>query len=301
MAAGGKGSFSKAKRAELAALVPKRKPSWEATGLTRAERVIRFLQSLPVTKGHLRGKNMRLLPDQVRFIQAVYRDDRAISTAVLSTPKGNGKTGLSAGLALCHLLGPEAIERGEVYSAAIDKGQASILFAAMDAIITAVPDFAARTNVVTHFKTIKVLTGDGKGSIYQALSNDVRRGHGLAPSFWIYDELGLCKTRELLSALELGMAKQPGALGIVISVQSADDDHPLSQLIDDGLEGLTEGTYVQLHSAPIDADREVIGFGGTAGYDATLNGKVLNLAITEAVNHLVSDVERGTWSPTGSR
>jgi curli biogenesis system outer membrane secretion channel CsgG len=49
------------------------------------------------------------------------------------------------------------------------------------------------------------------------------------------------------------------------------------------------------------SNREVIGFGGTAGYDATLNGKVLNLAITEAVNHLVSDVERGTWSPTGSR
>ena len=34
------------------------------------------------------------------------------------------------------------------------------------------------------------------------------------------------------------------------------------------------------------SNREVLGFGGTAGYDATLNGKVLNLAITEAVNNL---------------
>ena len=33
--------------------------------------------------------------------------------------------------------------------------------------------------------------------------------------------------------------------------------------------------------------REVMGFGGTASYDATLNGKVLNLAITEAVERLV--------------
>ncbi len=46
------------------------------------------------------------------------------------------------------------------------------------------------------------------------------------------------------------------------------------------------------------SNREVVGFGGTAGYDATLNGKVLNFAITEAVNNLVDALERGEWSPT---
>ncbi len=49
------------------------------------------------------------------------------------------------------------------------------------------------------------------------------------------------------------------------------------------------------------SNREVLGFGGTAGYDATLNGKVLNLAITEAVNNLTSSLERGEWSPSGVR
>ncbi len=44
------------------------------------------------------------------------------------------------------------------------------------------------------------------------------------------------------------------------------------------------------------SNREVVGFGGTAGYDSTLNGKVLNLAITEAVNNLVASLERGEWS-----
>lgn len=43
------------------------------------------------------------------------------------------------------------------------------------------------------------------------------------------------------------------------------------------------------------SNREVVGFGGTAGYDATLNGKVLNFAITEAVNNLVRDLESGMW------
>lgn len=45
-------------------------------------------------------------------------------------------------------------------------------------------------------------------------------------------------------------------------------------------------------------NREIIGFGGTAGYDATLNGKVLNLAITEVVEKLTAGLERGEWSPT---
>jgi len=49
------------------------------------------------------------------------------------------------------------------------------------------------------------------------------------------------------------------------------------------------------------SNREVIGFGGTAGYDATLNGKVLNLAITNAVDNLVTDLERGQWSPSEGR
>jgi hypothetical protein len=45
------------------------------------------------------------------------------------------------------------------------------------------------------------------------------------------------------------------------------------------------------------SEREVIGFGSTAGYDATLNGKVLDLAIRNAVNNLVSGIENGAWRP----
>lgn len=45
------------------------------------------------------------------------------------------------------------------------------------------------------------------------------------------------------------------------------------------------------------SNREFVGFGSTAGYDSTLNGKVLNLAMTDAVNKLVSALESGEWSP----
>lgn len=43
------------------------------------------------------------------------------------------------------------------------------------------------------------------------------------------------------------------------------------------------------------SNREVLGFGGTASYDATLNGKVLDLAMREAVNKLVAGKDAGQW------
>jgi phage terminase large subunit-like protein len=86
------------------------------------------------------------------------------------------------------------------------------------------------------------------------MSGDAKRGHGLAPSFWCYDELGRVRDRELLDALITGAGKQPGSLGIVISTQAPDDAHPLSQLIDDGLTGTDPSVYVQLHTAPVEAD-----------------------------------------------
>jgi curli biogenesis system outer membrane secretion channel CsgG len=41
--------------------------------------------------------------------------------------------------------------------------------------------------------------------------------------------------------------------------------------------------------------REVLGFGGTSSYDSTLNGKVLDLAIRQALDKLVNDLESGKW------
>lgn len=45
------------------------------------------------------------------------------------------------------------------------------------------------------------------------------------------------------------------------------------------------------------SEREVLGFGSTASYDATLNGKVLDLAIREAINSLVTGIDAGAWKP----
>ncbi len=44
------------------------------------------------------------------------------------------------------------------------------------------------------------------------------------------------------------------------------------------------------------SNREVVGFGGTAAYDSTLNGKVLDLAMREAVDRLVEGIEKKQWA-----
>lgn len=250
---------TRAKAAREKVDAKKRRLPWLKKGLSRLDRVIAFIEFLPVTKGKLAGKRYKLIPDQVEFLRNVYgrkaKDGRRLTrTAIKSEPKGNGKTGLLAPLALCHLLGPEAEQRGEIYSAAIDRGQAGIMFNEMEAIIAAVPEFDCRVNVVRFHKKIEVLDGVGKGSIYEALSSDARRSHGLAPSLWVYDELAQAKDRELLDGLLNGMGKRKEPLAIIISTQAPDDLHPLSQLIDLGLSGADPSIYVQLHAAPADAD-----------------------------------------------
>lgn len=48
------------------------------------------------------------------------------------------------------------------------------------------------------------------------------------------------------------------------------------------------------------SNREVLGFGGTASYDSTLNGKVLDLAMREAVDTLAAGMDAGRWGRNGS-
>jgi curli biogenesis system outer membrane secretion channel CsgG len=45
------------------------------------------------------------------------------------------------------------------------------------------------------------------------------------------------------------------------------------------------------------SNEEVLGFGSTAPFDATLTDKVLNLAVIDVVNKLVESTEAGEWTP----
>jgi phage terminase large subunit-like protein len=256
-----RGIGAKPKRASSAAPPASTEPHpWDVPGLSRAGRVIAFVQSLPITSGPLAGTSLKLRPWQRKFINAVYRTDRAgkrpVRTAVLSMGRKGGKTQLAAALALCALSGPEAESRGEVFSAANDRFQAGRIFSEMVAIITRTPWLDARINIIRFRKELEDLEN---GSTYAALSADVATKHGLSPSFVVYDELGQTTSRDLLEALDTAMGGRAEPLMMVISTQAARDEAPLSTLIDYGLrvqsgEVKDPSFHLTFYTAPADAD-----------------------------------------------
>lgn len=237
-----------------------RKQPWERKGLSRAARVIRFIESLPCTKGYGAGEPIRLLPFQRDWIEAVYAegDDglRLVRTALLSAARGNGKTVLIAGLCLAHLVGPEAEARGEVYSAAATRDQAALIFAELEAWIIRTEWLARRLNIRRFGKVIEDLE---TGSLYKALASDAPAAHGLAASFVACDELAQWKRRELYDVLLTSMGKRKEPLMAIISTQSPKPTNVLSELIDYG-ERVRSGEiddpsfHGQLHAVPDEAD-----------------------------------------------
>ena len=228
---------------------------WRNTRLNRAQRVIAFLEFLPITKGILRDKRMVLLPHQRDFVERVYADGDVVRLAISSIARGNGKTGLAAGLVLAHLIGPEAEPRGEIYSAACNTKQAAIVFAEVEAIVAAVPEFEQfRIKATSFWKRMEVRAGTGKGTVYAVLSGEKEAAHGLAPTLWVYDELGLAPNRQLLDALQTASGKRDRSLGIVISTQAASDRDTFSLLIDDAIKSKDPGVVVQVLAAGVDED-----------------------------------------------
>ncbi|GLI95029.1 phage terminase [Methylocystis echinoides] len=211
-------------------------PAWEAPGLSRAGRVIAFVESLQITAGRHAGKPFVLRDWQKEIIGEIYAEDeegaRPVRTAVLSLGRKNGKTAIAAALALCHLAGPEAEQRGEVYSAANDRFQAAKIFNEMVAMIERHPLLVARINVTRFTKQLEDFR---TGSIYAALSADAKTKLGLSPSFVIYDELGQSESRDLYDALDTAMGARESPLLMVISTQAPSDVAPLSGLVDYGL------------------------------------------------------------------
>src|SRR5262245_17022931 len=82
----------------------KRRASWRKPGLTRAERVIRFIESLKITSGVFAGRPFKLRPWQKQIIAAIYATEesrdpgllsrdarRTVRTALLVLPRKNGK------------------------------------------------------------------------------------------------------------------------------------------------------------------------------------------------------------------
>ena len=235
--------------------------AWEDESMPMPERIIAFAEALPITSGMHAGQNVLFREWQKAFIRQVYgpqREDgrRRVRTALFSLPRKNGKTAICAILALAHLCGPAAEQRGQVFSAAADRDQASLIFNEMRAMIEATPWLESRCNIQQFRKAIE---DDVTGSIYQAMSSDARKAHGLSPSFVICDELAQWKSRELYDNLVTGTGARAEPLVVIIGTQAKDDQHLMSELVDYGQKVIDrevdDPTFsATIYRAPEDAD-----------------------------------------------
>jgi len=229
----------------------------------RVRAIIEFIEKLIIPSGHGAGGMFRLNRSEKRFIRAVYGPTRPegyrlVRRAILSMGRKNGKSVITACLALVHLVGPEAMMNGEIYSAATEKEQAALVFKYACQIVRSDEELRQMVKIVETTKTMISLVEGSRGSTYKAISAEAGSKFGYNPTVVIYDELAQAKNRELYDALDTSMAAREEPLFIVISTQSKDPQHILSELIDDGLSEKDPTTVCHLYAVPDDADDEAI-------------------------------------------
>jgi phage terminase large subunit-like protein len=226
---------------------------------TRGEQVVAFVQSLKIPDGPTSGQPFTLEDWQIEDILEIYdaSDDddlMAVKQAIITIARKNGKTSLIAALLLAHLVGPLCGWNRQIYSAAFDREQASIIFRAARSMVAA---DAELSRIITIHPTPKLLSAPMILSTYHAISAEARSKHGMNPSLVIFDELAqFGADRELFDVLQTSMGAQTEALMIVISTQAANDEAILSQLIDYGRgEGALDPAFRLIeYSVPQDAD-----------------------------------------------
>src|SRR4030095_14147221 len=238
MGLGGKGSDYKKLRPELPHQFNRyTERTWKNQYLSRAERVICFLEDLTITSGILVGQKFKVYDWQRPIIEAWYATDEkgepVVRTGLLSVARKNGKTGLAAGMALCHVVGPEAVPRGQIVVGACDSDQSGIVFDELEAYISENREFREQCNIKRFQKQIEHLPTMSK---FKALSSVATKAHGLSPTVVILDELaqwGVGVGRRLYDALTTAGGARKNSLTLVIGTQSQDDHNLMSELIDD--------------------------------------------------------------------
>ena len=189
-----------------------------------AERVMSFVEMMPHIKGPEAGKNLVLAPWQ-KFIylnvfgwkdkETGFRRFRSTYTEV---PRGNGKSTMVAPAAL-YMLSADGEGGAEVYSAAVTRDQARIVFNAGRTMALRRAAFLKRAGVTTYQNSV---AQDKTASMFQPLSSDARTLDGLNIHLAILDELAQHKTREVYDVIETATGKRNQPLIWMITTAGPD-------------------------------------------------------------------------------
>lgn len=202
------------------------KPTQAELARTDGGDVIRFIETqCRQTKDTVAGKvgaPIVLQGWQKQLVNSLYARNartnrRRFRQALIGQPRKNGKSTLGAGFALYGLLCD--VEGAEVYSCAVDKDQARIVFSMAKRICELNPDL---TEVVKPYRD--ALEVPSTGSVYRVLSSESISKEGLNPSTVVFDELHGQANSELWDVMNLGSGARAEPLIIGITTAGSRTD-----------------------------------------------------------------------------
>lgn len=223
-------------------------------------RAVKFINNLTHTKGEWAGKPFDLRPWQREFIDRLFgtlkpNGRRQYRTCYVEIPRKNGKSEIAAAIALYMLIG-DGEQGGEVYSAAVDRDQASLVFGVAAQMVRNDPVLSQRLEIIDSRRRI---FDPVTNSIYVAIPAEAGGRHGYNASAIIYDEIHAAPNRELYDVLatSTGARAQP----LIFSITTAGWDrnsicwelHQYAEKVRDGI--IDDPSFLPvLYSAPLDAD-----------------------------------------------
>lgn len=181
------------------------------------------------TKGkRFAGRPFILAPFQRQIVRDIFGTvksdgNRQYQTAYVEIPRKNGKSELAAAIAL-YLLFADGEPGAEIYSAAADKKQASIVFKVAAAMVRRSPKLLKRCKIIDSSKVIVVPKTESK---YEVVPADGPRVHGTNPSGVIFDECHTQKNRELGEALTTGSDTRTQPLIFAMTTAGIEGQSPL--------------------------------------------------------------------------
>jgi phage terminase large subunit-like protein len=183
-----------------------------------------FTSQMPNIKGPEAGKPIRLMDWQKLVYANVFgfkeraTGGRRFRQGVVYVPKGNGKTTISAPLAMYITFG-ENEGGAEGYAAAVTRDQARILFETAQNMVRRSDDMRKRWGVGVLTNSI---FQERTASRLVPISSDAKALDGLNVAVAVCDEIGSHRTPEVYEALSTAMGKrhQPFLLSISTATQN---------------------------------------------------------------------------------
>ena len=221
----------------------------------KADRAVTFIENLCHTKGKWAGTPFWLLPWQEQLIRDIFGivkpdGNRQFRTAFVEICKKVGKSELAAAVAL-YLLYADNEPSAEVYGAAADRQQASIVFDVAKQMVEMSPALMKRSKLMGATKRIVNYSNAG---YYQVLSAEVGGKHGFSVSGLVFDEIHTQPNRQLYDVLTKGSsdARQNPLHFIIMLNALRSNFRQVSNTLQEGVDA--DGGYL----VPEEYDRRLI-------------------------------------------